>query len=300
METRTSQTKNNNLEFGIRIATHSILKEINHACKSNLKEELRNEINSWAREVSKWHIDELLSEDFFSKEAILVLASALYFKGTWLQNFDPLDTRDEDFHLLNGQTVRVPFMKRSNSYNFYGSFDGFKLLKMQYKFGKFGGKNYAMYIFLPDKKDGLQELVEKFHSDPKFLLENRKLREVKLDKLWLPKLKYEYGLDAGESMIKLGLDLPFDRMKAEIYEIVETLFGVVYLSKAFQKCYIEVNEEGTIATAVTAFEVCFGSIMPCMEPSQLSFVADHPFLFMIKEEISGIPLFVGAALNPLL
>ncbi|XP_065869404.1 serpin-Z3-like [Euphorbia lathyris] len=265
----------------------------------NQGEQVRHEINSWAREASKGHIYPLLPRGFFTEDAIALLASAIYFKGTWVQKFDASDTKDGDFHLRNGQTIKVPFMRMSYTRQLYGSFESFKLLKMAYKNGESHNKKYAMYIFLPHEKDGLQELVEKFRSDPRFLLENQKVSKVLLKELQLPKMKYEYELNVKKTMEEVGLDLPFDEKKAEITEMVET-HEVVYLSKVIQKSYIEVDEEGTIATAVNISLLSAGA-SPCSmpPPPQHSFVADHPFLFMIKEEVSGIIVFVGAALNPI-
>ncbi|XP_065871997.1 serpin-Z7-like [Euphorbia lathyris] len=259
-------------------------------------DQVRNDINSWAKEATRGHIDPFLPKDFFTGNAIALVASAVYFKGAWalIQRFHPSDTEDEDFHLLNGQTVRVPFMKKYFTRDYlYGSFESFKLLKMEYQKSELDDKKYAMYMFLPHQKDGLKELVQKFRDDPRSFLENRKVERIMLDKLWVPKLKYEYELSVTETMIELGLNLPFDEKKAEITEMVET-DEVIYVSKAIQKCYIEVNEKGTVAAAVH-LRVSGGGMSNKTFPI---FVADHPFLFMIKEEVSGIILFVGAALNP--
>ncbi|XP_065868002.1 serpin-ZXA-like [Euphorbia lathyris] len=264
----------------------------------NQGEQVRGEINSWAKEASNGHIYPLLPRGFFTKDAIALLASAIYFKGIWTQKFDASNTKDEDFHLLNGQTIKVPFMKKSNTRQLYRSFESFKLLQMEYKNGQSDDKNYDMYIFLPHKKDGLQELVEKFRADPRFLLENREVSKVLLNELQLPKMKYEYELNVKKTMEEVGLDLLFDEKKAEITEMVETC-EVIYLSKAIQKSYIEVDEEGTIATAINIFSLCgCPRSRPKPPPPQHSFVADHPFLFMIKEEVSDIIVFIRAALNP--
>ncbi|XP_065867638.1 serpin-Z3-like [Euphorbia lathyris] len=264
----------------------------------NQGEQVRDEINSWAREASKGHINLLLPRNFFKEDAIAVLANAIYFNAKWVLMFDASRTKDEDFHLLNGQTVKVPFMKMPSTTNYYGSFERFKLLKMDYRNGRTLAIKYAMYIFLPHEKDGLQELVEMFHSDPRSLLENREVRYIILDDVWLPKLKYGYELNADETMKELGLDLPFDENEAEITEMVESR-EVVCLSKAIQKSYMEIDEQGTSATAISAVGIrrgCRISMTP--PPPRPCFIADHPFLFMIKEDVSDIILFVGAALNP--
>ncbi|EEF38905.1 conserved hypothetical protein [Ricinus communis] len=136
-------------------------------------EQVRKEVNLWAETATRGLIDNLLPPGFFKPDTILALANALYFKGTWFHTFDASRTRDQDFHLLDGRTVKAPFMISSSSKpQFYGSFEGFKLLRRPYKKGK-DNKLYSVFIFLPDKRDGLKELVQKFNSDSSFLHENR-------------------------------------------------------------------------------------------------------------------------------
>ncbi|KAF2297120.1 hypothetical protein GH714_017619 [Hevea brasiliensis] len=186
----------------------------------------------------------------------------------------------------------------SNSYTskpqFYGSFEGFKILKLPYKSGQ-DSKRFSMYIFLPDKKDGLQELIQQFNSDSRLLNKRWDLQQVELSKMYIPKWKFSYETDLKKIMKELGLTMIFEK-SWELTEVVDR--PDLYVSDAIHKSYIEVNEEGTIATAVTAFACAFcGIAAPRLLPP--SFVVDHPFMFMIKEEVSEIVLFTGAVLNTL-
>ncbi|XP_050219959.1 serpin-ZXA-like [Mercurialis annua] len=268
---------------------------------SNQSEQVREKVNLWASKETKGLIVDLLPSGFFSSDTILALANALYFKGTWLHNFDASATRNKDFHLLNGEkSIKAPFM---TSYyyaeHYYGSFDGFKILKIPYKTGANNNNNhhhYSMYIFLPHKIDGLTELIHKFNTDSSFLRKNWDLQRQELDELWIPKFKFSYDLNALEIMQELGLNLLFERNR-EVSEVVDD-YSDVFVSKAVHKARVEVNEEGTVAAAASLMSDDCGCAGP-MYPPPPSFVADHPFMFIIKEDISGIVLFNGAVFNPL-
>ncbi|KAJ9167254.1 hypothetical protein P3X46_021918, partial [Hevea brasiliensis] len=214
-------------------------------------EQVRNEVNLWAKKAPKGLINDLLPVGFFNKCTILVLANAISFKGTWLYPFDPSYIKNEDFHLLSGGTVKAPFkISYTSKPQFYGSFEGFKILKLPYKSGQ-DNKRFSMYIFLPDKKDGLQELIQQFNSDSRLLLNKRcDLQQVELSVMYIPKLKFSYEINTKKIMKELGLTKIFENSR-EITEIVDS--PELYVSDAIHKSYIEVNEEGTIATAVTVF-----------------------------------------------
>ena len=260
-------------------------------------DEAVDEVNSWAEKETKGLISELLPYGSLHKWTVLVFANALYFKGSWHQKFDPSRTQTRDFHLLNGQIVRVPFMTTAEigfDRFFYRCFDGFKVLKIPYKSGQ-DPQKFSMYFFLPDQKDGLFNLLQKLKSNPNMLNLQFDLTKDKLTAFWIPKFKFSFKFEAKETMKKMGLTLPFKA--GELTEVVDCPYSSkdLLVSSIFHKSYIEVNEEGTEAAASTAviFEMQAARIYP-------SFVADHPFLFMIREETHGIVFFFGAVLNPLL
>ncbi|KAE9457116.1 hypothetical protein C3L33_10985, partial [Rhododendron williamsianum] len=126
-------------------------------------------------------------------------------------------------------------------------------------------------------KDGLQNLIEKLNSDSGFLSQEYfDLTEEKLDEFWIPKFKFSFD-----------------------FNILEVDFNVLEVMDDMGKAYIEVDEKGTEAVAITQFH-CVGSCawsQPVIK--RYNFVADHPFVFMIREERSGLILFSGAVLNPI-
>ncbi|XP_033517350.1 serpin-ZX-like [Nicotiana tomentosiformis] len=123
------------------------------------KEEVVEEANLWASVASKGLITEVLKTKYLNEFTTVLFANALYFKGTWKEIFDEHHTRNQDFHLLNGDKISVPFMTGCKEY-LYGSFEGVQVAKIPYLIGK-DNKEFSMYIFLPKEKDGLPNLLTK-------------------------------------------------------------------------------------------------------------------------------------------
>ncbi|KAK8566114.1 hypothetical protein V6N13_021185 [Hibiscus sabdariffa] len=275
---------------------HAVAKEVDFANKA---EQVVAEVNAWAETATRGLIKNLLTTEALealNDRTALILANALYFKGTWAQLFDTSRTKTRVFHLSDGHKVHVPFMTSLGFQRyFYRSFAGFKILKLPYK-SHHPSRKFAMYFFLPDARDGLKDLLEMFKANPEYLNMRFDLVEEKIPDFWVPRFKFEFEFEASEAMIGMGLDLPFDRTKAELTGMVHGSTGRLFVKKVFHKCLIEVNEEGTEAAACTAVIIEMQSQSMC---PIASFVADHPFMFMIKEEISGVVFFVGSLLNPL-
>ncbi|PNX92096.1 serpin-ZX-like protein [Trifolium pratense] len=253
--------------------------------------EVTKEVNLWAEKETNGLIKEILPPDSVNSQTKLVFTNALYFKGEWNEKFDASKTEDYDFHLLNGSSIKVPFMT-SKKKQFIRAFDGFKVLGLPYKQG--GDKRqFSMYIFLPDEKDGLSTLVEKVSSESELLGHKLPLNKVEVGDFQIPKFKISFGLETSDILKELGVALPFSG--GGLTKMVDSTMGQsLYVSDIFHKSFIEVNEEGTEAAAATAATVLFRGL-----PTRLDFVADHPFLFIIREDLTGTIIFVGQVLNPL-
>ncbi|POO01502.1 Serpin family [Trema orientale] len=263
-------------------------------------EQVKKDVNSWVENETKGLIQGLLSPDV-ELEPPLCLANALYFKGAWEHTFDISMNLDKKFYLLNGETIEVSFMTFAYECRSYASFDDYKVLKLPYQSGpQCTNKQFSMYFFLPHRRFGLQDMMEKFNSD-RTILEPKHLHldEVRLSKVWIPKLKFSYSVDAIQLIEDKGLTRPFDPMEADFTNMSNG--SNVFISRILHKSHIEVNAEGTEAAAVTFVEESdlFGSALDWSPPPPLpSFVADHPFMFMVVEEFSKLVVFSGAVLNP--
>ncbi|KAL5984903.1 hypothetical protein ACLOJK_038739 [Asimina triloba] len=258
-------------------------------------DEVSKEVNAWVRNRTHGLIGELLPPGSVDKSTLLVLANAFYFKGSWTKKFISRETCEREFYLLNGNSVHVVFMTNRHK-QLLSSFDGFKVLKLPYQ----GAKEencFAMYLFLPDERNGLKNLVLNMCSNPEFLDRYTRVWEANVGEFRIPKFKTSFGFEATEMFKEMGLDLPFS-MQAELHDMVKFVQekDMIYVSDIFHKSFVEVNEEGSLAAAGTGGHLIQRSAL--LAPP-IDFIANHPFMFVIREETSGTVLFIGHVLNPL-
>ncbi|KAH6801811.1 hypothetical protein C2S51_033257 [Perilla frutescens var. frutescens] len=226
---------------------------------------VREEVNGWVRKETKGLIEEILPPG----------------------KVDPSTTR-----LILGNA----FCSRNWEKQYVRCFDGFKVLELPYKRGK-DSRSFSMYIYLPDARDGvaLAALRERVCSEPGFINSHLPRSLERLDDFRVPKFKFDFHFEASSVMKKLGLVLPFHG--GGLTEMVDSC-DPLEVSHIFHKALIEVNEEGTEAAAVS-LGMCEVAASCFLERERLEFVADHPFLFVIREDTTGLVLFVGQLLNPL-
>lgn len=228
------------------------------------------EVNLWAERATNGLIKDPVPR--LDMSDVLVLANALYFKGVWQEKFDPIVTQKKEFHLLNGQIVHVPSMTSKGMQcieHFYSSNGniGFKVLKLPYQGaldrlyewqihqllyeGSQDVRQFSMYFFLPDERDGLPNLIENLSSPSGLLNDYFYVPIVLVGEFWLPKFKISFAMDASQIMMESGLVLPFLDMK-EFQNMVYSEENIPFcISKIFHKSVVEVNEDGAEAAAVT-------------------------------------------------
>ncbi|KAL3617813.1 hypothetical protein CASFOL_038134 [Castilleja foliolosa] len=277
------------LRFAFKqIAENDFRSALNHVDFQSKAADVRQEVNTWAEKETSGLIKDILPSDAVDSSTRLILANAVYFRGAWKEKFNPSRTRDHDFFLLDGSSVQVPFMT-SKKDQYIRSFDDFKVLSLPYEQGE-DKRRFAMHFFLPNAKDGLPALVKKVSSKPGFIENHLPYRysKVEVRHFRIPKFKINFGFEASKALTGHGLVLPF-----LCSEMGDSTVGV---SRIFHKTFIEVNEEGTEAAAATA---AVGMCMSGGDEDLFDFVADHPFLFVVREDRTGVVLFVGQVLNPL-
>ncbi|GJY13725.1 serine protease inhibitor family protein [Tanacetum coccineum] len=245
------------------------------------------EVNTWAEKQTTGLIKDILPVNAVIRATRLILANAVYFKGSWTEKFDPSMTKDSDFHLFDGSTVEVPFMT-SYREQLVHEYDGFKVLGLPYSQGE-DKRRFTMYMFLPNEKDGIPSLMEKIGSQSDFLERHIPREQVRVGRFMIPKFNISFGFEASKMLKELGLVLPF--VPGGLTEMADE---DLYVSSIHHKAFLEVNEEGTEAAAATTMVVNILGITP----GPVDFVADHPFLFMIREDMSGEVLFIGQVANP--
>jgi len=174
--------------------------------------EVIKEVNLWAEEEANGLIKEIITPNSVDNLTKLIFANAMYFKGTWTEKFDTSVTEDSDFYLLNGSSVKVPFMTTYGK-RFIGDFDDFKVLCLPYNKGE-DERQFSMYIFLPNAMDGLSTLVEKLASEFELLEHNLPLIEkVEVGEFKIPRFNISFGIETTDTMKELGVILPFSSLR---------------------------------------------------------------------------------------
>ncbi|KAK1395723.1 SERPIN domain-containing protein [Heracleum sosnowskyi] len=272
-----------------------VYKAVSDVDFQNKASEATDKVNSWVEKETNGLIKDTVPPDLFDYLTRIVFVNAIYFKGSWVDQFCVWQTQNRDFHLLNGKSVQIPFMTSDMGYRYISAFDEFKVLKLPYKQEK-DTRHISMYIFLPDAKEGLPTLVDKLALDSGFIdghIPNDH-RRVPVDKFWIPKFKVSFDFEATEAFKEFGVKAPFipGALDSLVYsEVIQWL----HVTNIFQKSSIEVNESGTEASASSCVVLCGGGCPPV----KVDFVADHPFLFVIREDRTRVVLFVGQVLDPL-
>ena len=231
---------------------------------------MRTELNKWVSDETNGLIKDLLPHGSVNNKTDKVYGNALYFKGAWEDKFSKSKTKDRDFHLLNGTSVSVPFMSSGHDRQYVQRCGGFKVLVLPFRQGLDINRSFSMYFYLPDKKDGLDNLVKKMTSTPGFVDNHNPTCRVKLGDLAIPKFKISFGFEASRA------------------------FEGSLVSKAlYHKACVEIDEEGAEAAAATMF-----AVPRSYTKASVDFVADHPFLFLIRENTTGTVLFAGQIFDP--
>jgi len=264
----------------------------------NAAEAARRTINVWIEDRTRNKIRDMISD--LDPLTRMVLVNAIYFKGNWLVPFTKEATEDQPFYTASGETVQAPLMTfqakpGAETPEFgYWEDETLQVLELPYV-----GKDLAMVVLLPRKRDGLAELEEAL-SVANLERWTGRLAPRKVV-VHLPKFKMTWGTkDLTQALIAMGMPDAFSPAKADFSGMDGNRPGGerawLYISQVLHKAFVEVNEEGTEAAAATAVVMRLLA-MPDPPPS---FRADHPFLFLIREQATGSILFMGRVADPTL
>jgi serpin B len=249
-------------------------------------EAARGTINAWVEKETNDKIKELLPPDSVSSDTRLVLTNAIYFKGDWLDKFEKKDTKDLPFTKADGKKVDTPIMFRVGGYS-YTEDDAMQVLDMPY-----AGKRISMTVILPKKTDGLAA-IEKDINASKLAAILKSLQHEKEVHVHLPRFKVEKSFELKKPLTALGMKAAFGN--ADFSGMHNGGEGLS-ISAVIHKAFVDVNEEGTEAAAATG--VVVGLSAAPMPPKPKYFKADHPFLFLIRDQKTGSVLFMGRLDTP--
>jgi serpin B len=243
----------------------------------------RQQINDWVDRETQGKIKDIMPPGSVEPDTRLVLSNAIYFKAAWQEAFVERLTHDAPFTLLDGSQVQVPTMETNEEIPLrMGSGEGYQAVALPYK-----GDLAEMVIILPDQ--GQFEAVESGLDAGKYAAILGGLHQSS-SILYMPKYEFTAGFDLIPVLSALGMQLAFDRERADFSGITQA--ERLYIYKALHKAYILVNEAGTEAAAATIF-----GARPASLPRMLRI--DRPFIFIIRDVPTGTVLFVGRVLNPL-
>lgn len=251
----------------------------------NNPEGARLAINGWVSDETNDRIPELLPQGVINNMTRLVLTNAIYFKASWTEPFPGEATRDGDFHLLSGSTVSTPMMHTFGTRRLeYAEGPGYQAIELPYT-----GDEVAMLVILPDEGgfaefeasfdwERLEQVVSALSGD-----------EVSVA---LPKFEFSSDVPLKQVLTALGMTTAFEPDVADLSGMDGT--RNLYIQDVLHKAFVAVDEEGTEAAAATA--VVVGVTSAPMDPK--AFEADRPFIFVIRDRITGSVLFLGRVVDP--
>ena len=234
-------------------------------------------INQWVETNTNGKIEEIVRE--ISPATVLFLINAIYFKGSWQNEFDTSLTRPGIFQLSDGTQKQVQMMNREGEYPYFRD-EHFEAASLPY-----GDGRLSMYIFLPTAHSNLNDFLEGLNTESwqRWLSQfyNETLHLV------LPRFKLEYEATLNDTLKALGMEIAFDS-GADFSGMGPT---GLFISEVRHKTFVEVNEQGTEAAAATAVIVA--------ESAKPVFQVNRPFFFVIHDIKTNTILFMGTVTEPM-
>jgi serpin B len=242
-------------------------------------------INDWAEKQTQDKIKDIVQYPFDPYTRV-ILADAIYFKGKWVHPFKKYQTAPHDFHLPSGKIKTTSMMNQSGVFD-YQETSGFQAVQLPYKGG------LRMEVYLPTTSSSPQKLLDDFRTSGNWQTNIQPGFKSRQGILLLPKFRMEYAVGLNDPLKALGMKHAFDNDANFSAMAEEPLF----ISKVEQKSYVDVDEQGTEAAAVTTVTLMAGS-SPMEPPNRFQMIVDRPFLFVISDSATDSILFIGIVNDP--
>jgi len=265
-------------EFGAKIETLDYV----HAAEA-----ARTRINKWVSEATKEKIRELIGQGMLGGDTLLVLTNAIYMKAKWADPFPKAATDQKGTFHAPGGDVTAPMMRRTGTFRFFRG-EGVRVLELPYM-----GKELSMLVVLPEANTGLAA-IEKDLTPEKIEAWQAKLAPANVS-VTFPRFTSELALDLGDTLQAMGVRRAFGSGGRPDFSGMSEKEKIA-ISRVLHKARVDVDEEGTEAAAATAV-IAVRSTAIRQPPPEL-FVADHPFLFLIRRNGSNSVLFLGRLMKP--
>ncbi|WP_077211782.1 serpin family protein [Bacillus dakarensis] len=241
-------------------------------------------INDWVKKSTNNKIEEIV-ESPLNPDLVALLINAIYFNGDWKFEFDKKQTKDRTFYLNDGTAKEVPLMSLKENLPYLET-EHFQAVSLPY-----GDEEMSMNVYLPKENTSLAEF-EKMMTNSNWEKWNEDFREEE-GTVMLPKFKLQYEVLLNETLKGLGMPTAFKKT-ADFTKMVEES-GPLWINSVKQKTYIDVNEKGTEAAAVTSVEMVTESA-PANRPFYME--VNRPFFISITDNLTGTILFLGSISNP--
>jgi serpin B len=245
-------------------------------------------INSWVDAGTNSKIKEIVPDPIPS-DVVMYLINAIYFKGTWTYEFDKEKTSGAPFYLPDGttRTTKLMPLRETLPYLETALYEAVEL--------PYGDELFSTIVVLPKPRQSIETFVNDLAEDSWSALKDG-LQE-QLGTIFLPKFKLEYEKALNDALKAMGMEIAFDRGRADFRRISQQVYDVgerLYISEVKHKTFVQVDEEGTEAAAVTSVGVGATSV----GPREFVMRIDRPFFFVVTERGSGTLLFVGKIVEP--
>ena len=235
-------------------------------------------INGWCAQKTNNRIKEIVKQ--VDPTTFMYLINAVYFKGAWTTRFEKKNTRSMIFRRADGSTQKVQMMNLMDTFR-YASSNVCDYLEMDY-----GNHAFSMVIMLPKDGKTTQDVIATMDGKKwADAIQSLTLKEIHV---LLPRFKAECEYPMHEHILPdMGMKLPFNPLLADLSGIADIgAFGRLFISSVIHKTFVQVDEEGTEAAAVTSIDIVGSN-------ESSFFIVDRPFLFVIREKSTGVILFIG-------
>ncbi|CAF1174276.1 unnamed protein product [Rotaria sp. Silwood1] len=259
-------------------------------------------INAWVEQQTNKLIRNLLSTKDITPETRLILINSIYFKGTWIKEFNQnLTKKDADFYETNGKISKVTLMHQREKYAYAENNDLYVQIVHVPYISENKDVEFVFTVILPNRGAQLDVVEQKLASQSDLIQKLLSHQNTRIEELhlYLPKFKMEATFELSNILQQLGMKDAFNSYKANFTGIASEKNDRdrLYISKVIHKAFIDVNEEGSEAAAATAVIITHhGPSLP--PPQPIEFKADRPFLFFIRESRQNIVLFSGKFISP--
>ncbi len=258
-------------------------REMNFISQPGVSREI---INKWVSDKTADRIHDLIPPNAINAMTRMILTNAVYFNAEWSHKFNPKMTKKRSFYCMNEETVETDMMYQRHYYQ-YSQTSDYQMLELTYK-----GYEYSMLIILPREHNGLSKLNKKISCKDIAKHDSSKQEEDIL--VYLPKFRLETAYELNAYLMEMGMTDAFTQ-QADFSGMTGN--KDLMISAVIHKAFIEVDEEKTEAAAATAVVMKLTSMAP-VQMAPIEFRADHPFMFIIRNQKEKAILFMGQLTTP--